>query len=663
MENSQNQNHNTNLPNFTYEELELLLNTLVSSNPDNAKIKETNIHLKSYLKNIVSIEGFLLHIKNNQNFKIRQLACILMYRKFDRHFQNLEVSVKENVKNLLFELYLKETNFLVSKGISNLIYKTLRYYLTNDKESANQIFEYVLKDPQTYTNEEADKFVTNLNIVSELLENCFVLIEDKLIQMKNLISIAMKMGTDKIKEISAKCLGSFFRNAEKSDLSFLHDIIPNLINEMPNFNQETIMHIYENFCDFSGKALDVFKNHMEAIVDISLKLLTANDSLSLNNITLSVIAEFLILISESNKKFFKKNNCKYLNLALECGFKFCSEESESLKDNGKEENSPKCQIGERMIEEFSQLFPSKFVFDIAMKYIKLFITNENGFIRRQGIRAICCISESCSEKIKEHLSEFIDLLEDKFKNDKENKVKIACLIAIDNLSEFCYPQIAEYYDRILPISITGLFSEDPEIVANSLVAFKFYSQNHDVDLTPYVSKVLPRLIELLNSKLFYIQRDSLTALSAIVESSKDIDHNTLMIILETCKGIIDLKTNDADCEVRSCALICVAHIANAIKLEKFNPFLQFFSQIAFLGINSNLYEMQSAGFVYLKYISELLGDSFGNELDNIMPIAMKLLKDDSGIIGVKSEKEGAGLDDNDASDDDEDEEDCKNEIK
>ena len=135
---------------------------------------------------------------------------------------------------------------------------------------------------------------TNLNIVSELLENSFVLVEDKLIQMKNLITVAIRMGTDKIKEISAKCLGSFFRNAEKGDLNFLQDIIPNLITEMPNFNQETIMHIYENFCDFSGKALEVFKNQMEPIVDLSLKLLASD---SLDNITLSVIAEFLILIS------------------------------------------------------------------------------------------------------------------------------------------------------------------------------------------------------------------------------------------------------------------------------------------------------------------------------------------------------------------------------
>ena len=132
-----------------------------------------------------------------------------------------------------------------------------------------------------------------------------------------------------------------------------------------------------------------------------------------------------------------------------------------------------------------------------------------------------------------------------------------------------------------------------------------------------------------------------------------------MAILETCKGIIDSKTKDEDCEVRSCALNCVAHIANAIKLEKFNPFLPFFSQIALQGINSNLYEMQSAGFTYLKYISELLGDSFGSELDNIMPIAMKLLKDDSGIIGVKADKENQGMGLEEVSDDDEDEEDCK----
>jgi len=59
----------------------------------------------------------------------------------------------------------------------------------------------------------------------------------------------------------------------------------------------------------------------------------------------------------------------------------------------------------------------------------------------------------------------------------------------------------------------------------------------------------------------------------------------------------------------------------------------------------------------LKYIAELLGESFGSELPNIMPIALKLLKDDSGIINAKADD--LANNDGNESDIDEDEEDCK----
>lgn len=618
--------------NFTYEQLDIFLNKLVSPNPNNQEIKECNDQLKKYIKNILSVEGLISHIRNNQNPQIRQLACILLYRKFEKHFVKLDENVQENIKNIMFELYLKETNFLVLKAISNIIYKITKIYLIDNKtEKSNELLDFILKDPQSYKQEEADKFSANLNILSELIENSFVYLHDRIEQIKNIIQISLKMGTNKIKEISAKCLGSFLRSIETEDLKFVEDIIPNLLAEMQNFNQETIMHIYENFCDFSNKSMIIFHNNFDKIVRISLEFLKSDE---LDNVTISVISEFLLLVCEGkNKKIFKANNCELLKLAIEGAFKLAA--VEPGVDELAEDSSPKRETGERLLEGFSQLFPSKFVFEICMNFIKQMINSEKGFLRRQAIFLIGSITEGCAEKIKENLSDFINLIEEKFKNDLDNRVKIACLMAIDRISEFCYPQIAEYYDRIIPISITGLFSAEAELVENSLVAFRYYSENPEVEIAPYVPQILPRLIELLDSKVVNIQRDALSCLSIIVDNTKDELKNTLIPILETCRKIILEKKDDSEIEVRAYALRCVAHIAYSIKLEKFNPYLTFFSEIAVNAINSSFYELQDAGFIYLKYIAELLGESFGSELPNVMPIALRLLKDDSGIVNGK----------------------------
>ena len=648
---------NTNLLNFTYDQLDTILNTVISSNPNNQEIKQSNELLKKYLKNILSVEGFISQIKTNKNYKIRQLASILLYRKFDKHFEKMDDQTQENVKIILFEIYTNEKNFLVLKAISNIIYKVTRFYLVDNNPKANQILDFILQDPQTYSTDQADRFVTNLNILSEIIVNNCMYIHSRFQQIKTIIQISLKMGTNKIKETSAKCLGNFLKTVEKTDIKFVEDMIPNLLDEIRNFNQDTIMYIYENFCEFSSKSLFIFQNHMERVVQVSLEFLQKNE---FDSMTLLIISEFLILIAEYKKDFFKKNSCFYLKSSLEIAFIYASIENTNLQSN--EEDYPREDIGERMIEAFSQIYPSKFIFQICMDLIKKLLDSPNDFLRKQGIIIISLISEGCSEKIKENLNDFITLLETKFRNDPSIRVKVACILTLDRITEYCYPQIVDYHEKILPILIDGIYSNELNLVEKSLIAVKYYCKNPDVDIVPYIDRILPRLIELLDSKVSNIQRDTLAALASIIDSTKDELKNTLIPIVETCKNIIVLKTADADCELRAYALECVAHIAYSIKLEKFTPFLTFFSHFAFESINSKVYELQDAGFVYLGFISELLGDSFGNDVDNIMPIALKILKDDSGIENVKHNND---IEENDDSDLDENEEDGnkKNFIK
>ncbi len=75
--------------NLTYEQLDYLLGTIVSNNPNNTEIKQSQELLKKYSKNLLSVEGYLLHVKNNQNPKARQLAAILLNKKLEKHWQSM----------------------------------------------------------------------------------------------------------------------------------------------------------------------------------------------------------------------------------------------------------------------------------------------------------------------------------------------------------------------------------------------------------------------------------------------------------------------------------------------------------------------------------------------------------------------------------------------
>jgi hypothetical protein len=114
--------------------------------------------------------------------------------------------------------------------------------------------------------------------------------------------------------------------------------------------------------------------------------------------------------------------------------------------------------------------------------------------------------------------------------------------------------------------------------------------------------------------------------------------------------IIINRNTETENELRANSLNCVANIAFVVKLEAFKPYLEYFTNFAYECIKSTVYEFQDAGFSYFGAIAKIMGSEFKTYFDNLMEIAMVVLKDDSGI-NNEEKKDEYGLD----SDSEEDE--------
>jgi hypothetical protein len=294
---------------------------------------------------------------------------------------------------------------------------------------------------------------------------------------------------------------------------------------------------------------------------------------------------------------------------------------------------------------------SKYYFPLSTQYINKLITSNDVFQRRAGVNSLRAIVEGCTGKVKEILGEIVDTLVNIFLTDPDIKVRSSAILAIDNLTLFCEPEINEYHAKIIPTLVQGMASKDDEIIEKCLIELNYFCKNLDVELEDYVADLLPRLIFLLeNHKSVNVQKECLFALAAIIGGAQNhIDH-TLLPILETCRSIISSRTSEEENELRANSLNCVAQIAFAIKKEKFSPYMQFFTKFASECIKSNVYEFQESGFTYFGSIATLLGEEITNDLTVLIEAAINVLKDDSGIINEK-EKDEFGLD-SDSEDDD-----------
>ena len=318
--------------NLTYEQLDYLLNTIVSSNPNNTEIKSSQEVLKKYSKNILSVEGYLLHVKKNNNPKARQLAAILLNKKLEKHWQNMEPNIQNTFKNMIIELYMSEKNFLVLKAIANLLYRIAKLNLINGEW--NELLNFIFSDPQSYSSEQAYIFELNLYIISELIENCSFYLKKNLSEIKNIIVIALNHGSNKMKENATKCLGNLVRSIEKEELPLFKDVIPAIFKEIKNFTHDTILHIYETLCDFHLNSLVFFEDYFDQMIPLTIEFLQ-NDEFD-GNIKL-VLSEFLLMMAECKKKIFLKNGCEFLTLSLTLAYKLASledtEEYEQLSSN------------------------------------------------------------------------------------------------------------------------------------------------------------------------------------------------------------------------------------------------------------------------------------------------------------------------------------------
>ena len=341
------------------------------------------------------------------------------------------------------------------------------------------------------------------------------------------------------------------------------------------------------------------------------------------------------MVAQFKKKIFTKNDCKYLKQLLILSIEFInSEENEESPNIIEEDSMCLFNIGLVIINFLTGTISSKKTFPFLIEIIKKYINSSRPLERRGAIAIIGEMSEGCSVPMKDNIEDIINLLINTFMNDADEKVKGQCIISMDFLSQFCSPEINEYYDKIIPMLLQGTYSKD------------YLNMNSELNI-----KLLEKIIELIkNSKNGSIQAKALTALGAVVTNGHNLNIEILIPILTSLQIITKTKNTPNDQKLIGNTLDCVGNILVVIKKEKFNQELeQYFNKFAFECIKSPVYDLQLGGLSYFSALAEIKKEDFAPMLNEIMTYVDKIIKDESGI--VEKGKENEELKDPDSDED------------
>ena len=635
--------------NLSNENILELFQILTSLNPDNERLSLAQNILKKYIEIPQSLDCFLHHLSSNNNPLIRHYSAIMLYKSIDNNWENITEQKQEEIKKKILELYSKEKAYNVLKGIGFALFKICKKTLIANKW--DYVLDTIFSSPEKYSNEQEKLFEINLHIIADLVGSVSTLLNDKekINQIKKILSTAFSQGNNKMKENATECLGYLIQNLDIDNLDFFKDLGNFLFKDLKNCEEKIISKVYETLCDCRLEILNFFDD-IETPTKITIELMK---DMTLKSSTKSMMTEFIFMIAKYKKKIFTQNNCKYLKELLLLSIQLINSEENEENNLIEEDTLSLFNIGLTIINALTRTISSKKTFPFLIEIIRKYIQSPRALERRGAIAIIGEMSEGCASPMKDNIEDIINLLINTFTNDQNEKVKGQCIISMDYLSQFCSPEINEYYDKIIPMLLQGTFSQSEDIVEKSLMEINYFFSSIDLEMEDYLNmnselniKLLQKIIELINySNNGSIQAKALTALGAVVTNGHNLNTDILIPILTSLQNITKTKNTPNDQKLIGNTLDCVGNILVVIKKEKFSQDLEnYFNQFSFECIKSSVYDLQLGGLSYFSALAEIKKEDFASMLNDIMVYLEKIIKDESGIVEKAKEKDEIGLD-------------------
>lgn len=629
------------MSNLNPDQLNTMLSIITSNNPDNQEIKKATECIKKYTENNINcVEGLLYQMKMNSNGRVKQLASLILYKVFDKFWKDIEIGKQELIKNLLIELYSKEKEFLVLKGIANLMYKICSKILLTSPPD-DPLIKLIFSNPEKYSIDQTNLFELNLYILARLVSNGDVY-GPKIDSIKNILHRAFYFGLPKMIEKATQCLSKLIISQFKAPYMEFQKYIPVICENLINFSENGLLKIFETFYDYDKDSLYFFQDHYNLLVTSILKVIL-NQEFSIN--LKSMLSEFLFLIAKNTSKVYTNNDCELLKSSIEVAFYLLS----SL-ENGEEDifnDYSLFNIGCRIINCLSVIIPSKKIFPLLLGLIQNKHNSNKECERIACITIIIQMTEGCKTDIKDILPEIIKLIFDKFNNDSSDIVKGQCILSLELFTKYCEPDIYDYYKDILPMIITGIYNPNDKIVEKSLYMIDIFFQNIDNEAEENFNmsleinkKLFEKLILLLeNNKPEWILVQCLDALKTIIGCGKNIEQNLLIRILEDLKQLTLKGISNKNEKYIGSALCCVAQIMTITKKENFIPYENYFVSFALECIKSNIYDLQFGGMYFFGFLAQNKKETLSPIIDMVMKNAFNIMKDDTDIMAKDTKKD------------------------
>lgn len=549
----------------------------------------------------------LMMTDDEQN--MRQIACVYLRSIMLKLWPVLTPETQNEIKKVLLIRYEEDPVPLIKKSIAGVIGKLGSLLIPNGEW--NEPFEFVRN---YYSNDNVVAQELSLLLLSYLIEYLSKDdIKNHFDEINSILSASLKSEHSSVVDFSIKSIKKCAdATSNVKVLKCIQAMVPSILDTLTEDNEERIQAVL----DCLTKLVE-FKNlltpHIARIVEGAYKIAENED---LHHFTRNRAILFFEFLPISYSKMFKKKKQLLDNVIKMLMKVSCEPEDEATKDY----ESP-CRYALFAMKSFSIYMHKPIIFPVLIKNIRACIESVNENDRKAGIELLgfICESDACLDPIKDHIDEITDVIV-KCLYDESVLVKATTAETVgmfsENVSDFLHKA-----DQVIPAIVDTLrFLSDTDIpLQKALHALHTFVNNAEYSkITDMMDGLIEMLLQYMAAKSMGVQKWTMEILSSVViavDTKIEKHFDTLMVPCEEIFKNTPLKHS----ELKSQALETIGHLSKAVGRERFEPYLEYYSQASLEALeNQELHMMREAAFSYFCSISKFLKSDISPVLPKVL---------------------------------------------
>ncbi|KAK9238109.1 armadillo-type protein [Lipomyces kononenkoae] len=623
-------------------ELTELLNQTTAPNSAVIKSASNKLQKEFYIRS-QSVPALVQIMQQNQSQQIRQLAAVEVRKLISTHWDDVDESLRTQIRGSLLQFALQEPSSIVRHAASRVISEIAKIDLPNN--SWLDLPAYLQRAATSSSASERELGVYILYTLLDTMEETFA---DKIGQLFSLFQHTINdPESQTVRTNTLLALGKISEIIDSQEhIQIFRQFIPSMVGVLKQLIDQS-----------EGKAVDqafdVFQTLLwvdSAIVSKSLGdliqfMLELAKEKQVDEEFRSLALQFL-----SNSVRFKKMKVQSLKVGpvlTSTALFLAAEEMEGMEDD--DDDNSVARLSLRLIDILSTSLPPSQVMNVLVTEIPQYASSPNANHRRAGLLALCVAVEGAPEFLSTQLKIVLPIILQAL-SDSVLEVRVAALQALAQLADELQDSISKEHEVLLPLVFNMMETTDLKVAKAACTALDAMIETMEKEvIARYLQTLMTRLLELLAQPAndVTVKSPIIAAIGSAAHAAKNEFLPYFDATVRSLEPYLAISEGEKELDVKGTCFDSLGAIATAVGKDAFSPYAAPAVQAAYDCLQTNHNRLRECVFLFFGVLAKVYGAEFAPFLPKIMPEIFKCLEqDETGF----DEKEDLDIGDADEED-------------